>query len=238
MTSLNFEPGTVQFNDLLSFLTRHSSIVNLELCNVIRPTAHHQPRKLLPALEKLSADPFFAVWLLDREKAFEHLMSLCLMSEDKLNEAFDYNTFDGVLSQIPRSAPYLTTLSISFYSEAGIVEWLDKHVSEEDSPVAALNSVTTLDLFPSGIRLWRREVMALIPRFVARFQGLHRLFYASPPPAGRFTYALPPVTRATQISFIKEIKRACPGVTVMIGSSPVADQPDLSQASDDTQELS
>jgi len=152
-------------------------------------------------------DPWFTVWLLNREKASEHLTSLGLVSGVyPLSRAFDYNAFDGVLNRIPRSTPHLATLYISFYPEAGVVEWLDKHVSQENSPVAALKSITTLNLFHSG-NMWRREVMALIPQFIARFPGLQRFTYTSAPPS---------VERATQRSFIKEINRACPGVTVDI----------------------
>ena len=205
ISSLGFGHRTVPFNNLLSFLTRHPSIVSLELRTVARPTAHRQPRKLLPALATLRADPWFTVWLLNREKAFEHLTSLCLVSEVYLQfPAFNYNTFDDVLSRIPRGAPHVATLYISFYPEAGVVEWLDKHVSQENSPVASLTSVTTLNLFQSQ-NMWRKEVMALIPQFVARFPGLQGFTYASPPPH---------VKRVTQTSFLKEINRACPGVAV------------------------
>lgn len=206
---LGYEDLTVPFNNLLSFLTRHPSIVSLELRSVTRPTAHHQPRKLLPALETLRVDPWFTVWLLNREKPFEHLTSLGLMSP--IFPTFDYDVFDGVLSRIPRAAPHITTLYIMFSSGAGVVEWLDKHVSQEDSPVAALKSVTTLNLFRSSTHMspWT-EVMALIPQFVARFPGLQRFgfTYSSPPPG---------LERVTQTSFIKEMNRACPGVTVDLG---------------------
>lgn len=224
-----FEPTAVPFNSLLSFLTRHPSIVNLELRTVARPTAHHQlpSRKLLPTLETLKVDAWFTVWLLNREKAFEDLTSLYLVSEAyPLFRTFDYNTWDGVLSRIPRSAPHVTNLYISFYPEAGAIEWLDKHVSQENSPVAALESVTTLNVTRSW-NMWRREVMALIPQFVARFPGLQDFTYASPPPG---------VKRATQTSFVEEINRACPRVTVDLGF--LADLDTLSQASNDTQEIS
>ena len=226
-SSLGFEHGTIPFSSILSFLTRHPSIVNLELRTVTRPTSHHQPRKLLPALETLRADPWFTVWLLNREKDFEHLTSVGLVSEVyTLSRAFDYNTFDGVLGRIPRSAPHVATLYISFRPEAGVVEWLDKYVSQEDSPIAALKSVTTLNLLQSWTHMWRREVMALIPQFVARFPGLQGFTYASPPPG---------VKRATQTPFIEEIKRVCPGVTVDLGF--LADLDTSSQASIDTQEI-
>lgn len=69
--------------------------------------------------------------------------------------------------------------------------------------------------------------MALIPQFVARFPGLQDFTYASPPPG---------VKRATQTSFVEEINRACPRVTVDLGF--LADLDTLSQASNDTQEIS
>ncbi|KIJ89871.1 hypothetical protein K443DRAFT_15734 [Laccaria amethystina LaAM-08-1] len=59
---------------------------------------------------------------------------------------FDYNTFDDALGLIPRGAPQVTTLHISFYPEAGVAEWLEKHPSHETSPLAALEGVTTLNL--------------------------------------------------------------------------------------------
>jgi len=169
-------------------------------------------------------DPWFTVWLLDREKAFERLISLGLVPEayPRFRALSNYNTFDGVLRRIPRGAPHVTCLDISFYQAAGVVEWLDKHVSQENSPVAALESVTTLNLSHSW-NMWRREVMALIPQFVARFPGLQCFTYASPPLG---------VERAVQTSFIKEINRACPGVTVDLGF--LADLDTSSQASIDT----
>jgi len=110
------------FNNLLSFLTRHPSIVNLELCSVTRPPAHHQPRKLLPALETLRVDPWFTVWLLDREKAFERLISLGLVPEayPRFRALSNYNTFDGVLRL--RRIPHVTCVYISFYQATGVVE--------------------------------------------------------------------------------------------------------------------
>jgi hypothetical protein len=86
--------------------------------------------------------------------------------------------------------------------------------------------VTTLNLLRSWI-IWREEVMALIPQFVARFPGLQRFTYTAPPPG---------VKRATQTSFIKEIYGACPGAMVDLGF--LADLDTLSQASIDAQEIS
>ena len=71
--------------------------------------------------------------------------------------------------------------------------------------------------------MWQREVMTLIPQFVARFPGLQCFTYASPPLG---------VERAVQTSFIKEINRACPGVMVDLGF--LADLDTSSQASIDT----
>jgi hypothetical protein len=124
---------------------------------------------------------------------------------------FDYNTFDDALGLIPRGAPQVTTLHISFYPEAGVAEWLEKHPSHETSPLAALEGVTTLNLFQSW-NMWQSDVIALMPHFLARFPGLQHLTY-TPPPAD--------VESAIRTLFIKEIKLACPGmkiVTIEIGS--------------------
>ena len=125
---------------------------------------------------------------------------------------FDYNTFDDALYLLPGGAPHVTALHISFYSEAGIVDWLDKHISQDNSPLAALERVTTLNLFQSFWSMWRSDVRALIPQFLARFPQLQHITYASPPLD---------VERAKQMSFIREIMVACPGmktVTIELGS--------------------
>jgi hypothetical protein len=199
----------VKFNDVLGFLTRHPSIVDLDLHAITHPRNRRQPQRLLPALQNLRADPWLISWFLNRKRPFKFLTSLEIVSEVyPLNLPFDYNTFDEALYLLPGGAPHVTALHITFYPEAGIAEWLDKHISQENSPLTALEGVTTLNLFT-----WQLDVRALIPQFLARFPQLQHLTYASPPPD---------VERAKQMSFIQEIMLACPGMkTVTIEGSRV-----------------
>ena len=91
-----------------------------------------------------------------------------------LHRHFDYNIFDDALYLLPGGPPHVTALHISFYREAGITDWLDKHISQENSPLAALEGVTTLNLSSSFWSIWRSDVRALIPQFLARFPQLHQ----------------------------------------------------------------
>ena len=127
---------------------------------------------------------------------------------------FDYNTFDNALYLLPGGTPHVTALHISLYHNASIAEWLDRHgTSQENSPLATLKAVTTLNLLRSW-GMWRSGVRAPIPQFLARFPQLQHLTYALPPPD---------VGRAEQTSFIWEIMLVCPRMkTMTIGSgSPV-----------------
>jgi hypothetical protein len=144
------ERRIVKFNDVLGFLTRHPSIVDLDLHAITRPRNRRQPQRLLPALQNLRADPWLISWFLNRKRPCKFLTSLEMVSEIyPLNLPFDYNTFDEALRLLPGGAPHVTALHISFYPEAGIAEWLDKHISQENSPLTALEGVITLDLFVS-----------------------------------------------------------------------------------------
>jgi hypothetical protein len=118
---------------------------------------------------------------------------------------FDYNTFDNALGLLPRGAPQVKTLHISSYPETGIAEWLENHISQETSPLAALEGVTTLNLFQFW-NMWQSDVIALMPHFLARFSGLQHLTY-TPPPAD--------VESAIQTSFIREVKLVCPGMKIV-----------------------
>jgi hypothetical protein len=213
------ERRVVEFNDVLGFLTRHPSIVDLDLFAITHPRNRRQPQRLLPALQNLRADPWLISWFLNRKRPFKFLASLKMVSEvypGPLYLHFDYNTFnyytfDDALYLLPDGAPHVTALHISFYPEAGIAEWLDKHISQENSPLAALKGVTTLDLFQSW-NMWQSDVIALMPHFLARFPQLQHLTYAFPPPH---------VEKPKQTSFIREIMLACPGmktVTIELGS--------------------
>jgi hypothetical protein len=206
------ERRIVEFHDVLGFLARHPSIVDLDLYAITRPTNRCPPRGLLPALQNLRADPWLISSFLNRKQPFTFLTSLKVVSELYSDcRPFDYNTFDNALYLLPGGAPHVTALHISCYPEVGIAEWLDKHISQENSPLAALKGVTTLDLFQSW-SMWRSDVRALIPQFLARFPQLQHLTYASPPPD---------VEKAKQTSFIREVMLACPGmktVTIELGS--------------------
>jgi hypothetical protein len=211
--SVIIERRTVKFNDVLGFLTRHPSIVDLDLYGITLPGGRPRPRSLLPALQILRADPWLISWFLNCKQPFRHLTSLEMVSEYSLDLdfPFDYNTFDDALGLLPRGAPQVKTLHISSYPEAGIAEWLEKHISQETSPLAALEGVTTLNLFQFW-NMWQSDVIALMPHFLAQFPGLQHLTY-TPPPAD--------VESAIRTSFIREIKLACPGmkiVTIEIGS--------------------
>ncbi|EDR04297.1 uncharacterized protein LACBIDRAFT_330804 [Laccaria bicolor S238N-H82] len=210
------EQRTVKFGDVLGFLTRHPSIVDLDLYGITLPGGP-QPQTLLPALQILRADPWLISWFLACEQPFRYLTSLEMVSEYSQDLNFPFgsntNTFDNALGLLPHSAPQVNTLHITLYPEAGIAEWLEKQISqpEETSPLAALERVTTLNLFQSR-NMWQSDVVALMPHFLARFSGLQHLIYAPPPPG---------VERAIRTSFIREIKLACPGmkiVTVETGS--------------------
>ena len=212
-SSMFIERRIVKFNDVLGFLARHPSIVDLDLFAITHPRNRRRPRRLLPALQNLRADPWLISWFLNCKQPFKSLTSLEMVSEVyPLHLPFDYNTFDDALYLLPGGAPHVTALHISFYSEAGIVDWLDKHISQDNSPLAALKRVTTLNLFQSFWSMWLSDVRALIPQFLARFPQLQHLTYASPPLD---------VERAKQMSFIREIMVACPGmktVTIFLGS--------------------
>ena len=214
-SSMFIERRIVRFNDVLGFLARHPSIVELDLFAITHPRNRRRPRRLLPALQNLRADPWLISWFLNCKQPFKSLTSLEMVSEVyPLHLPFDYNTFDDALYLLPGGAPHVTALHISFYSEAGIVDWLDKHILHNNSPLASLERVTTLNLFQSyWSTMWRSDVRALIPQFLARFPQLQHLTYASP-------LALD-VERAKQTSFIREIMATCPGmktVTIELGS--------------------
>lgn len=176
----------------------------------------HPPEKSSSALQNLRANPWLiSCQFLDREQPFKFLTSLEMVSEvypPSLYLPFDYNTFDHAPYLLPCGAPHVTALHISFYPEAGIADWLYNHISQENSPLAVrLAGVTTLNLFQSW-NMWRSDVGALIPQFLARFPHLQHLTYASPPPN---------VEREKQTSFIREIMLACSGmktVTIELGS--------------------
>ncbi|KIJ98620.1 hypothetical protein K443DRAFT_9045 [Laccaria amethystina LaAM-08-1] len=174
----------VKFNDVLGFLTRHPSIVDLDLHAITHPRNRRQPQRLLPALQNLRADPWLISWFLNRKRPFKFLTSLEIVSE-------------------------VTTLQLSFYPEAGIAEWLDNHISQENSPLTALEGVTTLNLFMRQV-----DVRDLIPQFLARFSQLQHLTYTSPPPEVE--------RELNKMSFIWEVMLACPGMkTVTIEGSQV-----------------
>ncbi|EDR04187.1 uncharacterized protein LACBIDRAFT_330794 [Laccaria bicolor S238N-H82] len=133
-----------KFNDVLGFLTRHPSIIDLEAAYTLSPARE--------------------IVFLDREQHFKFLTSLEMVSEvypPSLYLPFDYNTFNHALYLLPCSAPHVTALHISFYPEAGIADWLYKHILQENSPLAALAVVTTLNLFLSW-NMWRSDVRVLI----------------------------------------------------------------------------
>jgi len=202
------ERQIVKFNDVLGFLARHPSIVDLDLCGITHPRDCRQPRRLLPALQNLKTNPWLISWFLNRKQPFKFLTSLEMVSE----YPFNYNTFDDALYLLPGGAPHVTALHISFYPQDGIAKWLEKHISQENSPLAALKGVTTLDLFQSW-SMWRSDVRALIPQFLAQFPQLQHLIYPLPPAN---------VEKAKQTSFIREIMLACPGmktVTIELGSA-------------------
>ena len=210
---LFIERRIVKFNDVLRFLTRHPSIVDLDLYAITRPRNRRHPQRFLPALQNLRADPWLISWFLNCKQPFRYLTSLKMVSEVySLYLPFDYNAFDDALYLLPGGAPHVIALHISFYPEAGIAEWLDKHISQENSPLATLEGVTTLNLFQSYWSMWRSDVRALMPQFLALFPQLQHLIYTVPPPD---------VEKAKQTSFIREIMLVCPGmktVTFELGS--------------------
>lgn len=211
------ERQTINFNDVVKFLTRHPSIVGLDLYGPA-PRNNHRPRNLLPALETLTSPPELTVWLLDCKYPCKQLKSLNIVSEVYRGPAaFDYDTFDEVLDLLPHCTPSLTTLTLSFFSGPGAIQWLDKHASRghdgtPSGPLAALEGITTLKLELS--RSWEKEVTGVIPRFVVQFPGLQHLIYPELPP----DLAMEPAKRM----FLKEIALMCPGMkTVSIGYPPV-----------------
>jgi len=221
----------IQFNDVLGFLTRHPSIVDLDLYAIARPTNHRRPRRLLPALQNLGADPWFISWFLNCKQPLRCLTSLKMMSEvysllhfEPFNSMYGYNTFNDALYLLPGTAPHVTALHILLWPEADLAGWLHKHISQENSPLAALEGVTTLNLFlsshipnllQSSKRMWWLDMRALITQFLTRFPQLQHLRYVATPPD---------VERAEQMSFIREIMLACPGMkTVTIGPGSTVD---------------
>jgi hypothetical protein len=102
------EQQTISFNDILNFLTRHPSIVSLDLYGPA-PRNNHCPWNLLPALETLISPPELIVWLLDRKYPCKQLISLNIVSEVYRGlAAFDYDTFDEVLVLLPLCTPSFT----------------------------------------------------------------------------------------------------------------------------------
>jgi hypothetical protein len=102
------EQQTISFNDILNFLTRHPSIVSLDLYGPA-PRNNHRPWNLLPALETLISPPELIVWLLDRKYPCKQLISLNIVSEVYRGlAAFDYDTFDEVLVLLPLCTPSFT----------------------------------------------------------------------------------------------------------------------------------
>ena len=180
----------------LSWL-RHPSIVDLNLFTITHPRNHHLPQRLLPALKILRADPWLISWFLNRKQPSKTPTSLDMGSEVyPLHLHFNYIIFDDALYLLPHGTPHVTAL----------------HISQENSPPAALKGVTTLNLSWSFWSIWWSDVRALIPQFLTRFPQLQHLTYASPPPD---------VERAKQMFFIQEIMLVCPGmktVTIELGS--------------------
>ena len=176
-SSMFIEQRIVKFNDVLGFLARHPSIIDLDLFTITHPRNCRRPQRLLPALQNLRADPWLISWFLNHKQPFKSLTSLEMVSEVyPLHLPFDYNTFDDTLYLLPGSAPHVTALHISFYPEAGIAEWLNKHISQENSPLATLKGVTSLNLFRSFFwSIWWSDVRALMPQFLALFPQLQHI---------------------------------------------------------------
>ena len=102
----------VKFNDVLGFLTRHPSIVDLVLYDITRTRNRRRPQRLLPALQNLREDPWLIYWFLHRKQPFKfRLTSLDMVSEVyPLYLPLDYNTFDGALYPHPATALHVTAL--------------------------------------------------------------------------------------------------------------------------------
>lgn len=187
---------------------------------VLVPRNNHRPRpgNLLPALETLISPPELIVWLLDCKYPCKQLKSLNIESDIHHGLAApDYDIFDEVLVLLPHCTPSLTTLNLSFWGPRPI-QSLDKHTSRghdgsPSGPLAALKGITTLEL--ELCRSWEKEVVDVIPHFVAQFPGLQHLIYPEPPS----NLAIEPAKR----KFLKEIALMCPGMkTVSIGCTPVS----------------
>jgi len=174
------EGKNVDLRDVEVFLTRHPSILILNISGILIPDLVPQFQKpILPKLCYIEAHPKFIAWLLHYHLV--HFQMLKVVTITTESSDFDYNKFDEALEAISLSDVNIAQLSLNFVSSNGH-EWMQKHISSSMTPlgsiIAHLSRITYLTIH-TNYRMMLDDgddlMVQLLPQFLALFSSLEKV---------------------------------------------------------------
>lgn len=216
LSHFSAESLDIRFVDLMSFLSRHSSIETLDLHpNFVyggsRKLGRRTKRPHLPKFRSLSGSPENVRDLLDAVQSpppHLHTIGLSLPTQQSVFRAMDFGKLDGKISAAIQGV-MPTELSLKFL----VPYFVDDHSRGSGARVARertsprFPSVQTLKFTSDGHFAFAKWIIPALPQWLATFPSLQHVIFAGD---------CAPSDANDRVAIVQSISRTCPGVTSVV----------------------
>ncbi|KAJ3517741.1 hypothetical protein NLJ89_g298 [Agrocybe chaxingu] len=207
-SSHNSDNCRLEFVDLSFFLSRHPSIVYLELAGAVPAKSSSKPPKL-PHLASVKAQVSYLTWILGKrdQESFPRLHRVGTSLHN--DNAADYPPFDKVFESIRLLRnPITLRLQLGNYR---LGEWFLSHqrAGQTESVIPSLACVSCLDLVASYNTHLTADILAILPEWLGLFPKLVNVQFTS------FS-SDNDQDRLSDPKVIRRIARSCPNILSIV----------------------